>query len=333
MAEFIGQNLYIKPNYIVSVPEYDTPKRIFSAARIKNEKNLRDNKHKNKLSPKAIKRISGAVNWLCASAETKRVYNAHTKKWFDFKVNLITLTLPDTDKPITEHEFKTKLIHPFLVYCAKYYSLKNYVWKVEFQQNGKLHIHLTSDTFIHHAKIRHTWNRLLNSNGYLEDFKKKFKHENPNSTDVHAVWKVRNLAAYLAKYMSKNEQNTDIINGRIWGCNYQLSEVNKCHMFVSRDECAEDLACLMDKRIPFKEITTQDKITGRVFKQAEIFFLNNVAWSTIMIGRIRHVYEDHRYHVRHNLARKDHKETIVVKSEPAVVLLRSRLSAFKCREF
>ena len=303
MAEFIGQNLYIKPNYIVSVPEFDTPKRLFSIRRINNEKNLRDNKHKNKLSHKAIKRISAAVNWLCVSAAPQEVFSNHSKKWFTFRVNLITLTLPDTDVEVSEHVFKTKLMHPFLVYCKKYYGLKNYVWKVEFQQNGKMHVHLTTDTFIHYAKLRHTWNRLLEHNGLLEAFKKKFKHNNPNSTDVHAVWKVRNLAAYIAKYMSKNEQNNDVVNGRIWGCNYQLSDSNKCHVFVNRDDCNEDLRCLMDSRISYKEIISIDKITGKVFKNAEIFFLNKESWDVVIIGRIRHIYNNHRYHIRHNLAR------------------------------
>lgn len=328
MAEFVGQNLYIKPNYIVSVPEYDIPKRMFTAARIKNQENLKDNKHKNKLSDKAIKRISGAINWLCSSAKPKQVYSKSSGKWFEFRVNLITLTLPDTTERITDSILKKKLMHNFIVYLKKYHSLGNYVWKLEFQQNGKLHVHMTTDTYIDHSQLRYIWNRLLDKAGYLEDFKKKFKHDNPNSTDVHAVWKVDNLAAYISKYMSKNEQNNDNINGRIWGCNYQLSDSNKCKMFVNRDECAEVLACLMDKNIEYKSIETKDKLTGEVYKVGEIFFTNDRVWSTVIVGKIRHIYNEHRYHIRHNLARKDKIEPVSNRCTTDVEVLRSRLSSF-----
>lgn len=310
MSEYIGQILYIKPNMIVSCPEFDTPKNYFSSARIANQKNLLQNKHNNKLSDKAIKRIKSAINWLVASAKEKRVYNATTKKNYNFKVNLITLTLPDTSKAIKEHEFKTKLMHPFFMYLKKYHGLNNYVWKIEFQQNGKLHVHITTDTFILHHKVRFIWNRLLKSNGFLEDFEKKFKHDNPNSIDVHAVWKVKNLGAYLAKYMSKNEQNTDIINGRIWGCNHELSDKNKCVLGVDRDECHEVLRPLMNPNIDYKEIVTQDSITGKIFRNAELFFIKSEHWHTIIHGRIKEAYDKHRFYIRHGLPKLDINKTM-----------------------
>ena len=301
MNEYLGQILYIKPNCIVSVPEFDSPKRHFSAARIANHANLKHNKHNSTLSPKAINRIKGAINWLVASAKEKPVYNSHSNKTFNFKVNLITLTLPDTSEKITEYQFKKKLFHPFLVYLKKYHKLNNYVWKVEFQNNGKLHVHLTTDTFISHWVIREVWNRILNNNGFLNDFKKKFKHDNPNSTDVHAVWKVKDLAAYLAKYLSKNEQNTATVNGRIWGCNYELSAKNGCKLCVDRNEAHEVLRCLMHGDIEYKVIENQDKLTGKVFKTAEIFFIKQRHWSGYLHPKIKKAYDNHRFNIRHGI--------------------------------
>lgn len=302
MAEYIGQIIYIKPTQIVSVPEFDTPKNYFSAARLANQSNLKLNKHNSKLSKKAISRIKTAINWLIVSAKVKYVYSKATNKRFSFKVNLITLTLPDTSVKITEHALKTKLMHPFLVYMKKYYGLKNYVWKVEFQKNGKLHLHLTTDTFISLHVLRHYWNSLLDKNNYLEDFKKKYKHNNPNSTDVHAVWKVKNLGAYISKYMSKNEESVEKINGRIWGCNYELSDKNKCVVGINRDECSEELRCLMNPAIPYKEIVNQDSVTGKIYKNAEIFFLNINQWSTLIKGKIAEYYDRHRFKIRNNIA-------------------------------
>jgi hypothetical protein len=310
MAEYIGQILYIKPNCIVSVPEFDTPKNYFSAGRIANNRNLLQNKHNSKLSDKAIKRIKSAINWLVASAKEKKVYNAATKKHYNFKVNLITLTLPDTSVKINEHAFKTKLMHPFFMYMKKYYKLNNYVWKIEFQNNGKLHVHITTDSFISHHVIRSTWNRLLKNNNYLIEFEKKFKHDNPNSIDVHAVWKVKNLGAYLAKYMSKNEQNTEIINGRIWGCSHELSDKNKCVLGVDRNECHEVLRPLMNPNIEYKEIVSQDATTGKIYRNAELFFIKLEHWHSIIHGKIKEAYDLHRFHIRNGIPKLNNSLSI-----------------------
>lgn len=300
MSEYIGQNVYIKPNYIVSVPEYDSPKNLFSNARVKNEANLKKNKHNSILSDKAKKRICNAINWLVVSAKSKSVYHKHSGKRFNFKVNLITLTIPDTQERVSESFFKTKLIHPWIVYMKKYHNLRNYVWKIEFHKSGKLHVHITSDTYIDAYIIRHHWNRILDSNGLMSDFFKKFKHKNPNSTDVHAVWKVENLAAYLAKYLSKNEQNTETVTGRIWSCNYELSDKRKCHVFIDRHEAHLEMKSLMHKQIKWKELIGKNKKTGLPIRIAELFFITEQNWKEHITGKIKAAYNKHRFKIRNH---------------------------------
>jgi hypothetical protein len=302
--QYIGQILYIKPNYIVSVPEFDTPKRNFTAARLENQKNLRVNFHKNKLSAKAISRIKTAINWLVVSAKDKKVYSKTSNKYFNFKVSLITLTLPNTHKVINDRDFKSKLLHPWLVYMKKYHKLNNYVWKLEFQENGKLHAHITCDAFIDKDIVRDAWNRILINNDYMSLFKETFKHENPNSTDVHAVWKVKNLAAYLAKYLSKNEQNTSEIKGRIWGCSQELSESNKLVIGLDRDEVGYEMRTLFAPEIEYKVIETQDTLTGKVYRQAELFFIKSNQWKEIIKGKIKNAYDQHRFNIRNNLSKE-----------------------------
>lgn len=301
MAEYIGQLLYIKPTMIVSVPEFDIQRNMFTLARVENQKNLVKKHHHGKLSHKAIQRIKTAINWLVVSAKPKRVYHSALKKHFTFKVNLVTLTLPDTSIKISEQAFKTKLIHPFLVYMKKYYGLKNYVWKVEFQKNGKLHLHITTDTFIHHATLRHYWNQLLKRNGFLDDFIKKYKHENPNSTDVHSVWKVKNLGAYIAKYMAKNSDSEETVNGRIWGCNYELSDKNKCVLGFHRDEVGAEMRELFKPQIKYKDIVTTNPKTGLLFRSAELFFIELNQWGTAIKGRIKQAFDEHRFKIREHV--------------------------------
>jgi hypothetical protein len=287
MATYIGQNLYIRPNYIVSLPEYIDTSNYKSKAYIENINNLDNNNHKGKLSTKALNKLKNAINWLILSAKDKSVYSTKTKSWFKFKINFVTLTLPDTTKEITDKIFKEELLNPYLTYLRKYHGLKNYVWKLEFQKNGKLHIHITTDSFIHHKEIKRIWNMQLQTKGYLEDFYQKFNHRDPNSTDIHSVNKIKNLAGYLAKYMSKNSEDLIKIKGRIWGCSYELSRANKTTLFVDRDECHEVITPLMNTKIDYQSITTLDKYTNEPRNLGEIFFIKPINWINDIKGKIK----------------------------------------------
>lgn len=290
MATYIGQNLYIRPNYVVSLPEFTDTSRFTSQAFRDNKKNLAKNTHGGKLSDKAIKKMKNAINWLLAAAIEKDVYDKKKQSWFKFKVNFITLTLPDTDHPVSDHHFKTKLLNPFLTYMRKYYGLKNYVWKLEFQKNGKLHLHITTDSFVHYKDIQRVWNNQLQENGHLEAFFKKFGHRNPNSTDIHSIYKVKSLAAYLAKYMSKNSEDLIKIKGRIWGCSYELSRANKTSVFIDRDASHVVLKPLMDGSVEYTPIQKIDKYTGLLSNIGEVFFLEPQDWFSKMHSYVSNFY-------------------------------------------
>lgn len=286
-AVFIGQNLYIKPSYIVSMPEFFREGSSLSMAFRDNQKNLTTNDTKGKLSRKAVSGLRNAINWLCLAAQPKRVYVKKDARSFSFKVSFITLTLPDTMAPVGSAELQKNLLNPWLTYMRKYHQLKNYVWRLEFQANGKLHAHITADTFLHWRDVRGAWNRLLKKHGYLAIHNARTGNWDPNSTDIHATKKIRNLAGYLASYMSKKaEQYTIVkkkkskglrpldqkawyhqrlnfwnspynprpIKGRIWSCNYELSAANKTHVHVPANECAHDLASLYENQIPYKDL-------------------------------------------------------------------------------
>lgn len=303
---FIGQNVYARTTYLVSMPEYaycnaetgevlDRNPRTLSESFLENEKNLLDNSTGGKLSRKAIQNLKNSINWLCFSARKKRVFMKETNKNFLFKVNFITLTLPDTKEVITSSDLQKKLLNPWLTYMRQNYNLKHYVWRLEFQANGKLHVHICTDTFLHHQKIRDVWNRLLDKNGYMDLFYKNNKHRDPNSTDVHSTRKIKNMGAYLAKYMGKkgnsyklskegskkkvkkltvmnykgwykqrlnfwnSPHNPRPITGRIWGCSSDLSKANKLKVHIPANECNEQLACLMRNDIEYKEIFSVPK--------------------------------------------------------------------------
>ena len=287
---FVGQNLYIKPTYIVSCPEFSFSNKYKSQAFHENKKNLRHNAHNGLISDKASKAIKNAVNWLVFSASPKRVYSRKENKTFKFKVAFVTLTLPDTKEKISPADFQKKLLNPFLVYIRKYNNLKNYVWKMEYQKNGKLHCHLTVDVFIHYLDIRKAWNRLLIKNGYMVDFEAKFGHSDPNSTDIHAVHKIKNIAAYISKYLSKPIGSDTGFKGRIWGCSYDLSRANKLAVHIPSPDCAEHLFSLMHKDIKYHKIIQCNVKKKKEVLVGEMFMLNKTNWQKHITGEIKKAF-------------------------------------------
>jgi hypothetical protein len=300
-ATYIGENVYIRPNMIVSVPEFvkDHTKR--SVRQKMNQLNLQNNDHKGKVSKKAEAKIKQAVGWLVESAKWKRIYSKKDKKTFLFKINFITLTLPDTEEEVTEKFFKTELMHAWLSYAQKYFYLKNYIWKIERQKNGKLHLHLTSDTFINHQKLRRSWNNLLKKKGLLTAFKKKFGHENPNSTDVHATKNIKNIGAYLAKYFTKGSNHTENIKGKIWGCNHALSDKNKCSVFIDRDDLSKEMRWIENKNIMNKQVLGKQGTFDTPYTIAQLYFLKPQEFNTIVKGKINQAYQDHKFYISNNI--------------------------------
>lgn len=313
------------------MPEYSYEKNYKTEKRKQNEENLKDNKHKGKVSEKAMKEIKNSVNWLIHAAKFKTLWHSESKKHYSFKVNFITLTLPDTNKEISDLVFKRDLLEPLLATLRKGYGLKNYVWKLELQANGKLHAHLTTDTFIYWKDLRRLWNKRLAQIGIIKAYKEKFfgcsfeqylmhcstKDErslndkrkswerstaenwgNPNSTDVHAVHKINDIAAYVSKYMAKDSDKLEKVRGRIWGCNYEISRGRKPKVFIDRMSDGLSIRSLMQKGIHYDNIMVQKEQHSIPKKIGEIFFLNQTQWRVLIKGDIRTMYDTNLKYLR-----------------------------------
>lgn len=157
-------------------------------------------KVENNLSYKASGRLKDAINLLVASATKKRLYSDELKSYFNFKVNFITLTLP-SHQIHSDKEIHNKVFKDFIRTWKRKNPNLLYVWKAEKQDNGNLHYHLTTNSFIHHSKLRKFWNRACDGLGYVA----RSTSSDPNSTDVHAVKNVKNIAAYLCAYVTKKD--------------------------------------------------------------------------------------------------------------------------------
>ncbi len=190
--------------------------------------------------------IRDKVSAMLMMSKKQWVYCKLEKKWFQFQLNFITLTL-SSPQFTTDTDVKEKLLNTFLTRLRQDYGVTQYIWRAEAQGNGRIHFHILINKYIHWSKVREMWNIIQKNNGYLDNFYQNYHHYNPNSTDIHSIKRIRNLGAYLSKYMSK-EQADDVkpdlveteiykngiynvetrrrlIIGRIWGCSYFLSNL------------------------------------------------------------------------------------------------------------
>ncbi len=227
----------IKPGYITTYTQCTGGRRNFSDRQRDNMANLKDNEHNGNISKKAAKRIRLAIEWLLYVTDEKTFFSEKHRRNFKFKINFVTLTLSSAQIH-SDNEIKKELLNQFLIEARKKWKVEHYLWRAESQKNGNIHFHILMDKFVPWEDLRSTWNRIQNKLGYIDRYstamrkkheggfrfdtrysnrwsyqqqhrayKKAIKEDwhNPNSTDVHAINKIRNIAAYIAKYCTKNE--------------------------------------------------------------------------------------------------------------------------------
>lgn len=185
--------------------------------------NFEDGNYKDTdISVNSIRRMKRAINNLILISPRKYIYNPVTNKEQPFRLNFITLTLSapqeHSDKIIT-----SKILSPFLKEMQRKNLIGSYVWKAEKQENYNIHYHITSNKFIHYSELRDIWNRHQNNLGYIDKFKNKHGHNNPNSTDIHSTKNIKDLEAYLIKYITKEVDKKElIVKSKKWDCSTNL---------------------------------------------------------------------------------------------------------------
>lgn len=213
--------LSITPN---SIAWYNLPDRYRRTKdRRKNEVNLLDNEHKGRVSSKARRRITKAIDYMQFLAKDKPLFPHRKNCKLSFRLNMVTLTLCSTQIH-SDNEIKSKLLNQFLVELRNKHKCQLYLWRAESQANGNIHFHIITDRYIPWNELRNGWNRIQEKLGYVSRFNKKYRGRTPNSTDIHSIWKVKNLSAYLAKYCTKENKNREI-QGKQWGLSNQLSRL------------------------------------------------------------------------------------------------------------
>lgn len=189
------------------------------------------------------KLIENSVNAVYTGYDWKKDYQSQPYLTF------LTTTLPSiqvhTDKVIK------RAFTLFLENLVKTYNVKFYLWKAEAQKNGNIHFHVIVDRYIDHKIVNRLWNNQMKRLGYIDRFSatmlergfvynpkssksreiqnldyliaKKDRFQNPTSTtQIKSLKGIQNVAGYMIKYMTKNEENKRPILGRVWGCSRNI---------------------------------------------------------------------------------------------------------------
>jgi hypothetical protein len=297
-----GLYLRIFPNYIVKYYRWGKGEKQLTEKQIENLSNLSDNSANGLLSDKSKKKLKNSINWLLVASKKKNVFVKTANKNIDFRINFITLTIPpQLEGCVNNSKFKN-VLNTWLSYHRKYSNLKNYVWKLEFHKDSRLHIHLTSDTFIHYKSVRDSWNRILQRNGLLELHYSKFNNYDPNSTDIHSVQKIKNISGYICKYMAKDAGANDNFKGRIWGCNYAISDSNKCQMMIEQDKYWATMKSIEQPQIEQFEVNQGSAEEGNQFWLATIYNFHFNAWKHLIKGDIYNNFIEHIKRIRQGVS-------------------------------
>jgi len=217
---------------------------------------ISDKKTHGKVSIQARRKVGKAIDYLLFMANDKYLPDTAHGKAYKFKIAFITLTLP-SKQVHSDNEIKDVILNQMLIELKVRYKVRNYIWRAEKQKNGNIHFHILCDRFIPWSELRDRWNRICNKLGYVERYRDEMRkfHESgfrvrnellktwdyksqvkayqkgkandwnsPNSTDVHSLYKVHKVKEYVTKYCTKNESNSEV-NGRLWGSNYELSDI------------------------------------------------------------------------------------------------------------
>jgi hypothetical protein len=225
------------------------------------KENFKSKVRHNYLSKTSIKKIKLTVDYMVYLAKPKKIYNFKTKTFFTFKLNFFTATL-SSQQIHTDLEIKRDILRPFLDFLRKKYKVTRYVWRLEKQGNGSSHFHLILDKYIPWWILRERWNYYQELLGYISRYRDNqlswhdgsFRprpelfntwsleaqrkayitglqndFQDPNSTDIHSIQKIKDVGAYITKYITKDpifsEDNNEPV-GRIWAISESLCNLN-----------------------------------------------------------------------------------------------------------
>lgn len=179
------------------------------------------------LSKNSRKKILHAAAWLMILAR-KKAYKTKSGKIINYRVSMITLTLPAAQKH-PDKIIVSKILSPWLTNMRNNYDLRNYIWRAEKQRNGNIHFHILTDTALDYFTVLKTWNKRLWFGDYIMDFRRNNPGKNyPSGVDVVRFTSKNSAYDYVGKYVSKSgssDVDDNHVTCRHYALSYSLSKI------------------------------------------------------------------------------------------------------------
>jgi hypothetical protein len=211
--------LYINPSQVTCLPRRkstNTPtedrtksKNRSNSQKVSAQQNLKDNAHTGKISIQTKRKMSLAIQWLVYLAEKKKVVDPDTMLQVDYRVGLMTVSLPTGCEDVTPKFFIGTLLNQLIDDLNYKFKLSNYVWKIELQKRGALHAHITVDQYIPHKYLRKKWCELLSKHGLMHHYTERFQsmtvkeyiHYRKETDHANYRAKFKSYISYIKSYI------------------------------------------------------------------------------------------------------------------------------------
>ena len=279
----------ISKSKLVITPIQSTKSK-FILAKNSRKNLIRTSNYNGYISKSTTKRINCMVEGLVFAIEDYKTNTSRSKRLSAIQPTFITLTLSyeqiQCDKYIKRH-----LLMRFIEEIKSSHNVVNYIWRAEPQINGNIHFHIIADRFIKWQDVRKLWNSIQEKHDYIDAFEQKHGHRDPNSTDIHGLRGVNNIAAYICKYMTKS-QPLRKIKGRIWGCSKSLHKMKNPRVEICEHIIADLQELVADKKafskiyewctiIKFKGLEIKETSTNIIYNIYQDFVNQFINYNTI----------------------------------------------------
>lgn len=145
-----------------------------ASSRNAHKLNFASNASKGVTSNQTRNKIRRMVQWLVLLAQAKKVTCPESKAVFEYRVGLVTVSIPSGQNNVDASFFRKILLSSLLDAMEYHWNLKMYIWKIERQTNGALHAHITVDAYIPAKWLKDYWCKLLGKHGLIYLYSLKF---------------------------------------------------------------------------------------------------------------------------------------------------------------
>ena len=134
------------------------------------KENFQSTKNKGIVSEGTKKQIRNIlISWIDSVEQFAHTYNKK-RNWINNQITFVTLTLPSKQQH-SDTECNRLLLNEFLIYLKRKTNISAYLWVAEKQENGNIHWHILTTSYINWQTIRRLWNKTLDKNGYIKQYR------------------------------------------------------------------------------------------------------------------------------------------------------------------